>query len=74
MIDWIKAKNEELYLRVKDYIEKSGKSDIAIPIRDFLVLFDATEQVCSEWAGAAEINEIYAPVYEEYYKQGFSSI
>ena len=67
MTNYIDAMKLERKKKVEIFSQKHGVDKITIPVYDFIILFECIEQLCSEYAGAKEIEDVYAPVFEKYY-------
>jgi hypothetical protein len=64
---------KELKQMVEKYTTQKGSGDITIPIYDLLVMYNALDEICSEYCGAEVIENIYRPI-EERYRELYDSL
>lgn len=67
MVGIIEKRRQQLKDEVERITRKNGSDKITIPVYDFIIFMECLEQVCSEYAGAREIEELYIPVENKYY-------
>ena len=67
MVGTIDERKQELKDQVEVFVSKYGSNQITIPVYDFIILLESLDQVCSEYTGAKEVDEIYSPISDKYY-------
>ena len=66
MVGTIDERKQEIKDQVKAFVSKYGSNQITIPVYDFIILLESLDQVCSEYTGAKEVDEIYSPISDKY--------
>ena len=67
MVGTIDERKQEIKDQVEVFVSKYGSNQITIPVYDFIILLESLDQVCSEYTGAKEVDEIYIPISDKYY-------
>ena len=66
MVGTIDERKQEIKDQVEAFVSKYGSNQITIPVYDFIILLESLGQVCSEYTGAKEVDEIYSPISDKY--------
>ena len=66
MVGTIDDRKQEIKDQVEVFVSKYGSNQITIPVYDFIILLESLDQVCSEYTGAKEVDEIYSPISDKY--------
>ena len=67
MVGTIDERKQEIKDQVEVFVSKYGSNQITIPVYDFIILLESLDQVCNEYTGAKEVDEIYSPISDKYY-------
>lgn len=67
MVGTIDERKQEIKDQVEAFVSKYGSNQITIPVYDFIILLESLDQVCSEYTGAKEVDEIYSLISDKYY-------